>query len=139
MAVEYRIFPDRGLVYVRYSGQLLLDETWTAFAQYAADPEFRPGQKQLVDLSQVEGVEQDFPKLMQLQARKAGVIGRPDVETLMVFLAPGKSRDTIAQYIRRSWEGLERIVVRIVPDEAEALSCLGQQETNLSTLLAVAR
>lgn len=135
MSVSFRIFPDRGLVYVRYAGFARLDDTLAAFAQYARHPAVRPGQKQLVDLSAMTGYEQDFTKLMQVQAQKADVFGTDGVQTLMVYFAPTPLSRDIARLALRSWEPFEAVVALIQDDEAQSLELLGQPERSFAALL----
>lgn len=134
MSVSFRIFPERGLVFVRYAGFARLQETLEAFGRYAADPDCRPGQKQLVDLSGVTGFEPDFTKLMEIQARKADVFAAEGVETLMVYFAPDKASKEIAQLALRSWEPFDFVIALVQEDEAQALELLGQPERSLDDL-----
>ncbi|MDK3016415.1 hypothetical protein [Pseudodonghicola flavimaris] len=137
MSVSFRIFPDRGLVYVRYSGFARLDETLEAFARYAALPDTRPGQKQLVDLGSVTGFEQDFAKLMQVQAQKADVFAANGTQTLMVYYAPTPLARDFALLALRSWEPFDSMIALIQDDEAQALELLGQPERRFADLLAL--
>ncbi len=135
MPLTYRIFPSHGLVYVRYEGFALLDETISAFSDYAAHPDWRPGQKQLVDLSRVTGFERNFPKLFELQARKADQFYRPGVETLIVYLATTPTVWDMCRSILRSWEGVRGVVPRVQDTEAGALAILGLSETRIADFL----
>ncbi|MGE4327775.1 MAG: hypothetical protein AB7E21_16970 [Pseudodonghicola sp.] len=139
MSVTYRILPDRGLVYVRYEGFTRLDDTLRIFADYAADPLARPGQKQLVDLSAVTGFEQDFTKLMQVQAQKVDVFAAGGVQTLMVYYAPTPLGRDLAALALRSWEPFDSVVALIQEDEAQSLELLGQRERSFAELLQHAR
>ncbi|GHG87550.1 hypothetical protein [Pseudodonghicola xiamenensis] len=135
MSLSFRLFPNRGLVYVRYEGFARLDDTLQAFARYAADPRTRPGQKQLVDLAAVTGYEQDFTKLMQIQAQKADVFAANGVQTLMVYYAPTPLARDFANLALRSWNSFDVVVALIQNDEAQSLELLGQPERSFSDLL----
>jgi len=139
MSVSFRIFPDRGLVFVRYSGILQLEDTMKAFADYARHPDCHPGQKQLVDLSGVTEYEQDFVKLMEIQAQKSDVFGDEGTETLMVYVAPSKLGKQLAQLALRSWEPFDSVVALVQEDEAHALELLGQPERRLDDLWSIAK
>lgn len=139
MSVSFRIFPDRGLVFVRYSGVLRLEETVAAFAEYAQHPDCHPGQKQLVDLSGVTGFEPDFVKLMEVQAHKSEVFGSEGTETLMVYVAPHKLGKQLARLVLRSWEPFDSVVALVQEDEAHALELLGQPERQLDDLWSIAK
>ena len=136
MSVAFHIFPERGLVFVRYTGFARLSDTLAAFGRYAAHPDSRPGQKQLVDLSGITGYELDFTKLMEIQARKADVFAAEGAETLMVYVAPSKETQELAQLVLRSWEPFDSVVALIQEDEAQALELLGQPERSLDALWA---
>lgn len=137
MPVSYRILKDQGLAYVRYEGVATLDETMAAFAEYAQDPECRPGLKQLVDLSALTDIKFDFPKLMQTQAQKADVFMAGAAETLIVYLAQSPMALSMARAIMRSWEPFPSVVPVVIEEETEALSILGLQQRSVSELLTV--
>jgi len=135
MPVSFRILPDRGLVYVRYSGIAGARESQLAFAQYMQHPDCRPGQKHLVDLSDVIGFENDYGRLMELQALKAEhFVGQP-VETLLAYFAPGVAAQQMAAFVLRSWQGRDEIVARVLLTEAETLTFLGLPERSIGALL----
>jgi hypothetical protein len=139
MPVSFKIFRDRGLVYVKYEGFALLDESARTFAAYAAHPEFRPGQKQLVDLAGVTGIEKDYVKLFALQARKADVFLGSGAQTLLVYYAPTPVSFAMAESVLRSWEPSGAVIPLVQQDEAEALEILGQPERSFEELLQAAR
>jgi hypothetical protein len=135
MSVSYRIFPDLGLVYVRYQGFARVADTERAFAAYSVDPDCRLGQKQLVDLREVSGFERDYPKLMQLQARKAELFATQGVETLVVYLVSSAETRDMVRTALRAWDGIDGLVALMQTDEAEALHLLGQPEDTIRALL----
>lgn len=139
MPVSFRILKNHGLVYVRYEGVATMDETMTVFAEYAQHPDCHPGLKQLVDLSNITKVAFDFPKLMEMQARKADVFMSGASETLMVYLAQSPEAISVSKAILRSWEPFPWVVPVVVEDESEALSILGMQENSLAELLVSVR
>ncbi|WP_323782098.1 hypothetical protein [Thalassovita sp.] len=135
MSVSFRIIPPQGLVFVRYEGTITAAESFAAFNDYAHHPDCRPGQKQLVDLARVTGFDEDFPKLMELQARKADVFLAEGTQTLAVYHAPSPATHKIAQMIQRSWEPFPGVIAVIQENEADALSILGMQMTSFEQLL----
>lgn len=139
MPVSFKILPERGLVYVRYTGFAGLDESFEVVGQYARHPDFRPGQKQLVDLSGVTGVEQDYLKFFALQARKADIFLGGAAQTLLVYYAPTPISMNLAEAVIRSWEPSGAVIPLIQEDEAEALQLLGQPERSFAELLQAAR
>lgn len=116
-----------------------MDETMTVFAEYAQHPDCHPGLKQLVDLSNITNVAFDFPKLMEMQARKADVFMSGASETLMVYLAQSPEAISVSKAILRSWEPFPWVMPVVVEDESEALSILGMQENSLAELLVSVR
>jgi hypothetical protein len=139
MPVSFRILPERGLVFVRYTGFAVLDESSQVFGQYAAHPDFQPGQKQLVDLSGVTGMERDYVKLFALQARKADAFLGTGAQTLLVYFAPTPIAMDLAEAIIRSWEPSGAVIPLIQEDESDALKLLGQPERSFEELLQGAR
>lgn len=139
MPVSFRIFPERGPVFVRYAGFAKLDDTLAAFADYALHPNYKPGQKQLVDLSGITGYEKDFTKLMKIQAQKVDVFAAEGAETLMVYVAPTPLAKDLSRLVLRSWEPFDAVVALVQEDEAHALELLGQPEHSLDALWERAR
>lgn len=136
MAVSFRIFPERGLVFVRYEGTARVTDTSAVFAQYMQHPHFRPGQKQLVDLGGLSDMDADFPELMKLQAHKADAFLAGLSETLVVYHAPTELTLKMARFVERSWDDVPGVVPIVVQHEEEALSLLGMQERSFGELLA---
>ena len=136
MSLTFQILPERGLVYVRYDGTALIDQSAQVFASYAAHPDFARGQRQLVDLSGVTGFERDYVRLFELQMKKADVFTRDTSQTLMVYYAPHETALKMANLIVRSWDGIEGAFPRIVgTSEADALQVLGEPERSFRDLL----
>lgn len=132
---SFTILPVRGLVYVRYSGYVALDEVFRIVGEYERHPARRPGQKHLVDLADITGFEHDILTLMKLQARKADIFTATAAPSLIVYLAPSPLAMTMAQLTMRSWEGNDLVVVRLQEDEAGALDLLGLPERTVEALL----
>jgi hypothetical protein len=135
MAVSFRILSALGVVYVRYEGMVEMRDTLSAFDDYRAHPDFQPGQKQLVDLTQVTGWNEDFVQLMQAQAKKAEAFTGNNAQTLIVYLAPTPAGQKLARYAMRSWETFPAVVPMIQEKEQPALSILGIPYDSISQLL----
>lgn len=135
MALTFQIMPQRGLVYVRYTGHLLFKDSIEAVAEYARHPDAHPGQKQLVDLAAVTGYERDFTALMKIQASKAEIFTGGRTETLIVYHAPTDLAQELARIIEKSWADVPGVVISIQTSEEETLSILGQRETSFTALL----
>ncbi len=136
MTISVRILPELSLVYIRYSGLALVQEGTDAFAAYLRHPDFRPGQRQLVDLSEVTEVERDFPRLFRLQAEKAAAFMGQQHPVMLVYLAPNEISLGMAQLIERSWQGLDGVLVRVATNLRDATDILGLRADVLEESLA---
>ena len=134
MSLRYHIFPDHGLVYVRYSGFVRISQTMQAFAQFAADPAAKTGSKQLVDLTRVTGYEANYAEIMKIQMSKAEVFLQGSHETLLVYVANNEQNLKFANFILRSWDGIDGVAARVLQSEAEALQVLGLPELTVADL-----
>jgi hypothetical protein len=136
MPVSFRLFPSRNLILFRYAGHIRLTEPAAAVQASAQASGFRPAMRHLVDVSQVTGVDRDWPALLRQQAEIATVMVPQGPEQLVLFYAPTRPGQWMAQMARRSWEGLNIVSVRVIEDEAEALALLGLPERTIAALLA---
>lgn len=135
MPVAFTIVPDQALVHVRYSGRATVQEGLEAFGAYMTHPDYRPDQRQFVDLGDVTEVEQDFPRLFQLQARKAAAFMAGHAPAMLVYFAPTEISLGMARLIQRSWEGLDGAVVRVVTEWDAAADVLGADPDAFARLL----
>lgn len=135
MGLNFRILPAAGLVYVRYGRIATVKESQLAFAEYTKHPDFRPAQKQFVDLSAIEAFESNFVELIKFQAKKAEAFHGQQEQTLLVYFAPTDTSFELAKYAIRAWSGLPNVIATIQQDEAEALEFLGRPERSLAALL----
>ncbi|CUH53497.1 hypothetical protein [Shimia marina] len=135
MSVSFRILKSLGLVYVRYEGEARTADTLSAFGTYATHPDFRPGQKQFVDLSALTGWDDDYLSLMKAQAKKAEAFTGNNAQTLIVYYAPNPIGQKLAQLAMHSWEPFPAVVPIIQDNESQALSILGLPFENLQAML----
>lgn len=136
MAVSFRIFPKHRFALFVYSGFVTLQESMDVVAACAVHPDHRPMMRQFCDLSQVTGVERDFAKLLKAQAKFAEALHHAGGEQLVLFYAPTAAGQEMAQMARRSWEGLNSVIVLIQHHETEAMELLGLQGLSLAALQA---
>lgn len=136
MPISYQIVPKYGLVYVRYHGRANFEDTMAAFSQYAQDPEYRPGQKQIVDFSAVTSWDEDYVELMKTQALKADAFASSQTQVLIVYYAPTKIGQKIAQLALQSWEPFPFVVPIVQDTEKEALAILGLPHDAMESMLA---
>ena len=135
MAIDFKILPERGLVYIRYQGVITFSETAEAFGAYMQHPMMRPGQKQLVDLARVTDWERNFAGLLKLQAEKADAFIGSGHETHFVYYAPTERTRVLARIVLRSWEDVPGVIPLLQETEADALHVLGQPESTIDALL----
>lgn len=139
MPIEMRLVPQCALVLVTYSGMAGLQETLAAMRICAADPDFRPHFSHLVDLQQVTNYERDLAGFFRMQAQAIDIFpllsheGRP---FSMVLIAPPGAPRGMAELVRRSWDGLNQIIVVLQETEAQALAVLGLPHQSLDGLRA---
>ena len=135
MPVSFQILPRRQLVLFTYSGLVGLQEAMDAVADCASHPDYRPWLRQFCDLSRVTGVERNFPKLLKMQAKFAEDLQPHGHDLIVLFYAPTPAGQDMAKTARKSWDGLNAVIVLIHDHEAEALALLGLPETSLAQLL----
>ena len=136
MPVGFHIFPDRGLVVVRYSGVAAIRDTVEATKAYVSHPDFAHGQKQLVDLTELTDYERDYVGFMLMQASKAGRFASSGTQSLVVYVAPTPIGQELAALFLKSWDDVDAVVPMVQESEAQALAMLGQPETSIPVLLA---
>lgn len=134
MPVSFHILPQRNLALFTYTGFVTLAESMAVVADFARHPDHQPWMRQLCDLSAVTGVERNFPELLKMQARFVETLLPAGRDLLVAFYAPTRAGQELAQMARKSWAGLNAVVVLIHEDEAEALALLGLAERKLSDL-----
>lgn len=135
MSVSFRILSDVGVVYVRYSGHAQIAETARVFKDYTEHKDFRPGQKQLVDLTDLISWDTDYVALMKSQAQKAEAFVGARAQTLIVYLAPNEAGQKLAQLAMNSWDPFPTVVTVVQDNASEALAILGLQSRSVNDLL----
>lgn len=133
MPVSFRILPEHNLVLVTYTGIASLAESMSKMAECAQHPDFRPWMRHCVDLSGVTDHEHDFVGFFALQAKAIEMFPH-SMDMQLLFVAPSRIGQELANMARRSWEGLDRVSVQIAQDEDAALSMLGIAGQRLAEL-----
>lgn len=134
MPVTFKVLPRRNLVLFTYSGLVGLQESMEVVAAATRHPDYRPTMRQLCDLSRVTGVERDFPALLRMQAKIVESLYTPGSELMVLFYAPGRAGREMAQMARKSWEGLNSVLVLILDREPQALAVFGLPDLSLAAL-----
>lgn len=125
MPAAFQILPQLGLVYVRYSGIMLVEDSLAAFGAYARHPDARPGQRHLIDLSRITDMERDFARIMQLQAAKGENLAQREAETLMVYFANTPISRRAAALAKNSWSEEHGVIALVQETEAASCEALG--------------
>lgn len=136
MPVSFRIIKNLGLVYMRYQGFARMSDSGKMFQSYIRHPDFKHGQKQLVDLSGMTGWDQDYVQMMQIQAQKADVFMGGGAQTLIVFYAPSDLSRHAAQLGMHTWESFLSVVPIVQETQADALAILGLPYPSFDNMLA---
>ncbi|MCI5113005.1 MAG: hypothetical protein MRY75_20865 [Marivita sp.] len=134
MPASFHILPQHNLVYVRYSGLMLVEDSLKAFGAYARHPDARPGQRHLIDLSQITDMERDFARVMQLQASKGADLAMREAETLMVYFANTPVSLKAAALAKNGWSASQGVIAIVQETEEAALSALGMVATSIDAL-----
>ena len=137
MPVQTRVLPRLNLALFVYSGRVTLAESLDAVASVARHHGHHDTMRQLCDLSAVTGVERNFPDLMKTQARMADDLMPRHGERFVVFYAPHGPAQTLAEMARKSWDGIDAVLVRVVEREEQALALLGLRQSSMASLLAL--
>lgn len=135
MPATFEIIPQHNLVYVRYSGSMLVEDSLKAFGAYTQHPDARPGQRHLVDLSRITDMERDFARIMQLQATKGAQLAMREVETLMVYFANTPLSLRAAALAKNGWSASQGVIAIVQEREDAALAALGVPHQSVDELL----
>lgn len=135
MPVHTLVLPRLNLAIFAYSGQVTFQESCDAVAAVAQHPDHHDTMRQLCDLGQVTGVERSFPDLMKMQANLAEHLLPMRGERLIVFHAPHPPALMMAQMARKSWDGFDQVLVRVVDREEQALALLGLKQVTIADLM----
>ncbi|MCR9110110.1 hypothetical protein [Marivita sp. XM-24bin2] len=135
MPAQFQILPQQNLVYVRYSGVMLVEDSLKAFGAYAQHPDARPGQRHLIDLSRITDMERDFARIMQLQATKAADLAMRETETLMVYFANTPVSLRAAALAKNGWSASQGVIAIVQESEEAAMQALGLSFDRFDDLL----
>lgn len=136
MSGQFRILPDRGLIYVRYDGWLRLPDAEALMVEYYAHPDMRPDMKRLFDLSGLTGFDVDFPRLLAIHAENTHVYAEKKADMMMIVHAPTEVSREFGQLLVAPWRGVSGMVATVQSEEAAALAILGQPEQSFADMLA---
>lgn len=135
MAINFKIIPAKGLIYIRYSGLMGAQESREAMSAFMRHPSYRPGLKQLINLSEVTDWERDYTTFMKFQAEQLVLFEGTTMPVLMVCIAPTQMTQQVANMVLKSWDVVSDVVSVVVRHEDEALQVLGVGASTLAELV----
>jgi len=134
--IEYKIRLDRDFVDVQCRGHVTAAEFRSVYAQYRADPHYRPGRPELIDCSCAEDVDLDFRSVQSLIRMANQQPGDRKIETKVVMLA----YSPWSFGVMRMFESISQVVpgVRIhaCRNDREAIEALDLSVDSLEDLRA---
>lgn len=135
MSIDYVIMPEIDLCYARWRGAIQQNDTLENFARYLADPLYRPGRPELVDLREITRFDIDMSS-MRLLLEKANAQDFGDQPGTLTVVLAGSA---ISYGHARQYQSLasirDGIDVRLHRDEASALDDLSRPERTVAALL----
>lgn len=134
MPVDTFVLPQLNLAVFVYSGPVTFQEASEAVAGVAQHPDHHDTMNQLCDLSGVTAVERDFAELMKMQASLTEHLLPQSGEKLVVFCAPHAAARSMANMARKSWDGFNQVLVRLVEREDQAMALLGLKQNSIAEL-----
>ena len=139
MPATFEILTELNLVYVRYTGVMLVDDSLEAFGAYARHPDAHPGQRHLIDLSRITDMERDFTRVMQLQAYKGEELAHRGPDTIMVYLATTPISRRAATLAKNGWTDVQGVICLVQDTEETALEALGLSYGSVEALMSSVR
>lgn len=136
--IQYWILEAEDLTYARWSGQIAPAEMRANFEAYLADPRYRPGRPELVDLQDVASIDISIKTMMPLLSLVNDQDFKPKAGTKTVIITNRKVIFGIARMYQLLASSTDGISVHVFDNEAEALSALDRPEGTIaefSTLL----
>jgi len=135
MPANYTILPDKGLAYVRFSGHVSMDEVAVCLDGFAKDPNNLVALKHIVDFSAVTSYDDDFVRIIEMQAEMASVFTGDLSQWMFAYYAPNPIGREMANYGLRAWSAVPEVVIRLTDSESHTLDVLGFSERRLGDLL----
>lgn len=134
MPLKFTIIPAHDVVYVRYIGNVRADEPIRGFQSYCQHPDFRQGQRQLFDLSEVKGAQLDLARINRLHDQMIETLLPSEGRLVLVFYTPTKISHSLGQLLRKSWEPYPVDFHLIEDSESKALELLQIDLPNFASL-----
>lgn len=135
MPYSIHVFPGDDLAWIRYFGVVTDTDYQGVVRDYPQHPDFRLGQRMIVDLSDMTALKFRHLLVIALQARIADYAMASPNEILQVIIAPNPVGLRAAAAVMRSWRGIKTPVVRrVVRDHDEAGQIMGLDAARLAEM-----
>lgn len=138
MPARYLIFPSRDLLILQFHDHVTHEDYRRVIEASYADPDYRNGMRQLVDLSSMTSLAVDPVEIMKIEAGMIHYLFEMDTEQIVIAIAPHELSQRGIEMVRRSWEGLDLpIHFRLCIDVEQAAFLLGLPESFLASALTM--
>ena len=135
MSVFVKVIPHANLVYVKHAAVASSAAALKAFTRYMEAEDFAPLQHHLVDLTDVQEFEKDYPSIMQLTARLIDSAPPARVPPIMGVLAPTPAGQEYAQLSIRALGKSNRLTIFVDEDERRLMETMGLRARSIEQLL----
>ncbi|WP_093994906.1 hypothetical protein [Octadecabacter ascidiaceicola] len=125
LPVDYEIFADPTLVYIRYYGHVKTAEIMDALTRFASSYAHLAGQTHFFDFSKITSYEVDYPLFFKFMAKLTDIYPAEVGQQLNVFFAPPGPPAEMAEMARNPWEGSDKILIRTAQTQEQAFEILG--------------
>lgn len=136
MSGEFRIFAERGLVYLNFSQDTRIAQCLETLGKLAADPNWSADYGLLVDNSRLTSYDGDFSELQHLSGQLEETAAFTCRTIRVAYYAPSDLGFGVARMAQQVLSARLPLDIKVFRDEAQALAALGQKETRLSDLFA---
>lgn len=136
MPGEFRIFSERGLVYLNFFEDTRIAQCLETLAALVADPDWSADYALLVDNSHVTSYDGDFSQMQRFCGQLEDINAFTSRTIRVAYYAPSDLGFGVARMTQQVLSARLPLDIHVFREEAQALAALGQKETRLSDLFA---
>ena len=136
MPITYRIFPEADILYADWVGVLSVFEVTEKFRSYLADPLYRAGRSELIDLTRLENVRFQFRDATTFLSEVNAQSFPAEGGTHTVVLAPGNVAWGLSRMFGTLASLRKGIRMESHRGEEAALAALRRPERSVAAFLA---
>ena len=112
-----------------------MGEVAETLERFAKEPESNDLHRHLVDFSGVTSYDENYVKIIEMQAKLAGVFVGDLTQWIFAYYAPTTVGREMANYGIRAWSGVSQVVIRMTTTESDSFDVLGLPERSIDALL----